>query len=202
MINRWQNRKEPGPGQGALYWHILVGDHPEARDLAHTAQKRLAGFHGLHMTPTEWLHITTLIVGSTNDMTPDQQYEMLTAASELLAALPPVTMTLSRILYHPEAIAVAVQPTDALKQIRNAVQAATHRVTGREGHSKSTQWTPHMTIAYSETEQPAEPLIAALGREVQSHEFTVDAVTLVEQRGAERLWDWHPIGRASLSSRH
>ncbi|MGC4957897.1 2'-5' RNA ligase family protein [Actinomadura citrea] len=201
MINRWQNREEPGPGQGTLYWHILVGDRPEARDLAHTAQKRLAGFHGLHMTPPEWLHITTLVVGPTDEITPDQQHEVLTAASELLAELPPVTVKLSRIIYHPEAIAVAVQPTDDLKQIRNAVQTATHKVIGHEGHTEGTQWTPHMTLAYSETEQPAEPLITALGKELPTGEFTLKTVTLVAQQGPERLWDWHPAGRACLLGR-
>ncbi|MEV4005493.1 2'-5' RNA ligase family protein [Actinomadura sp. NPDC049753] len=199
MINRWQNRQEPGPGQGTLYWHILVGDQPEARDLAQTGQKRLAGIHGLHMTPTEWLHITTLVVGPTHEMTPEQQHEMLTAASGLLADLPPVTVKLSRILYHPEAIAVAVHPTDHLKRIRNAVETATRKVTGRPGHTEGpTQWTPHMTLAYSETEQPAEPLITALGRELPTLEIAIDAVSLVEQRGAERLWDWHPVGRIPL----
>ncbi|GAA4378057.1 hypothetical protein GCM10023088_38530 [Actinomadura verrucosospora] len=195
MVNRWQNRQEPGPGQGTLYWHILVGDHPEARDLANTAQKRLAGFHGLHMTPTEWLHITTLVAGPTEEITTDQQHEMLSTASELLAALPPVTVTLSRILYHPEAIAVAVQPTASLRQIRNAIQTATGEVTGREGYTEGpTQWTPHMTLAYSETEQPAEPLITALGRELPICEVTIKEVNLVDQRGPERLWKWCPIG--------
>jgi 2'-5' RNA ligase len=199
MINRWQNREEPGPGQGTLYWHILVGDHPEARDLAHTAQKRLAGFHGLHMTPTEWLHITTLVVGPSEEITPDQQREMLTAASELLATLPPITVTLSRIFYHPEAIAVAVQPTAPLRQIRTAIQMATLEVTGREGHTEGpTQWLPHMTLAYSETEQPAEPLIIALGRDLPTAEITISEVTLVDQRGPERLWNWHSVGSVSL----
>ncbi|MEV0667191.1 2'-5' RNA ligase family protein [Actinomadura luteofluorescens] len=199
MINRWQNREEPGPGQGTLYWHILVGDHPEAHDLAHIAQKRLAGFHGLHMTPTEWLHITTLVVGPTKEITADQQHKMLAAASELLATLPPVTVRLSQILYHPEAIAVAVQPTELLRQVRDAVKTATFRVIGREGHTEGPiHWTPHMTLAYSEAEQPAEPLITALGRELPPHEFTLNEVTLVDQRGPERLWNWHPAGKATL----
>jgi 2'-5' RNA ligase len=199
MINRWQKREEPGPEQGTLYWHILVGDHPEARDLAHTAQKRLAGFHGLHMTPPEWLHITTLVVGPSEETTTDQQHKMLAAASELLAALPPITVTLSRVLYHPEAIAIAVQPTDALRRIRNAVQTATIKVTGRESHTEaSAQWIPHMTLAYSEVEQPAEPLITALGRELPLHEFVINKVTLVDQRGPERLWNWQLQGNASL----
>ncbi|MGW2308651.1 2'-5' RNA ligase family protein [Actinomadura luteofluorescens] len=201
MINRWQNRQEPGPGQGTLYWHILVGDHPEARDLAHTAQKRLAGFHGLHMTPPEWLHITTLVVGSTDEIPAEQQLDMLAAASELLAGFRPVDVTLGRILYHPEAIASEVQPADPLRQIRKALQTATLKVTGREGHTEGLAWTPHMTLAYSETEQPAQPLITALGRELSTSEFTINAVTLVVQQGPERLWDWDLVGQAPLGGR-
>ncbi|URM97074.1 2'-5' RNA ligase family protein [Actinomadura madurae] len=202
MINRWQNREEPGPDQGTIYWHILLGDQPEARNAAQSAQKRLAEFTGLHMPPPEWLHITTLVVGPTDEITTEQQQDMLTAASELLAELPPVDVTLGRIFYHPEAIAAEVQPAGPLRQIRKAVQTATLKVTGREGHTEGpTQWLPHMTLAYSETEQPAEPLITALGRDLPASRFTVKTVSLVVQWGPERLWNWHPMGRASLLGR-
>ncbi|XNL80894.1 2'-5' RNA ligase family protein [Actinomadura madurae] len=148
------------------------------------------------MPPLEWLHVTTLVVGPTEEITGEQQQDMLGAASELLAELPPVAVRLGRILYHPEAIAAEVQPAEPLKQIRNAIQTATLKVTGREGHTEGpTQWTPHMTLAYSETEQPAEPLITALGREIPTNQFTINAVTLVNQQGPERLWNWHPVGR-------
>ncbi|RAY15741.1 hypothetical protein DPM19_08150 [Actinomadura craniellae] len=201
---RWERTKEePEPGQGTVYWHILVGNHPEARDLAQAAQERLSGFTGLHMTPAEWLHITLLVAGPTNEITNDQQQDMLTTASSLLAKIPPVAVTLSRILYHPEAIALAAHPTNLLEQVREAIQAATLKVTGREGHTEEpTRWTPHMTIAYSQAEQPAQPLITALGRELPNRELTINAVDLVVQRGKERLWDWHPVGRALLLGRH
>lgn len=200
MINRWQNREEPEPGQGAIYWHILVGDHPEVRDLAHAAHERLAGFPGLHMTPTEWLHITTLVAGSADEITDSQQQDMLAAASENLAKTPPIAVTLGRILYHPEAIAFAVRPVDPLDQIREAVQTATLIAIGHEGHTEGPgRWDPHLTIAYSETDQPAAPLITALGRELPSREVSINAVTLVIQRGPERLWDWHPVGQALLA---
>jgi 2'-5' RNA ligase len=202
MINRWQNREEPGAGQGTIYWHILVGDEPEVRTAAATAQKRLADFPGLHMPPPEWLHITTLVVGPTDEISTGQQQDMVAAASELLVELPPVDVTLGRIFYHPEAIAAEVQPAGPLQQIRNAIQTATLKVTGREGHTEGpAQWLPHMTLAYSETEQPAEPLITALGREIPTTEFTINAVTLVNQQGPERLWNWHPVGRTPLRGR-
>jgi 2'-5' RNA ligase len=202
MVNRWQNRQEPGPGQGTVYWHILVGDQPGARDVAEAAQQRLADFSGLHMTPRKWLHITTLVVGSTDEITEDQQQDMLSTASSLLAEVPPVPVTLGRVLYHPEAIILTAHPAEALARVRGAIQSATLKATGTEGHTEGpADWMPHMTIAYSEAEQPAEPLINALGRELPNRAITVNAVSLVVQRGAERLWDWHPVGRATLRGR-
>ncbi|RSN59574.1 2'-5' RNA ligase family protein [Actinomadura sp. WAC 06369] len=202
MTDRWQNRDEPGPGQGTVYWHILVGDRPEIRDLAQAAQERLAAFPGLHFTPAKWLHITTLVAGPTDEITEAQQQAMLTAAVDLLAEVPPLTVTLGRVFYHPEAIAVVVGPAGRLLPVREAIEAATLKVTGREGHTEGpTKWTPHMTIAYSETEQPAAPLIDALGPELPARKTTIDAVSLVVQRGPERLWDWHPVGRAHLRGR-
>ena len=28
MIDRWQDRAEPAPGEGLIYWHMLVGTNP------------------------------------------------------------------------------------------------------------------------------------------------------------------------------
>ena len=44
MTDRWQNRPEPAPGEGAVSWHLLMLDYPEVVDLARQAQQRLAGF--------------------------------------------------------------------------------------------------------------------------------------------------------------
>ncbi|MEO3822899.1 2'-5' RNA ligase family protein [Actinomadura sp. B10D3] len=203
MADRWRNRAEPGPGQGTLYWHILMGDHPEAQELVQTAQDRLANLSGLHMTPAEWLHITAHVAGPTHEISDTQQQDMRAIAQGLLTKITPTNVTLGRILYHPEAIAVAVQPADLLVRIREAVQEATLKVTGSEGRTEGPDtWTPHMTIAYSETDQPAGPLITALGRELPTRHVTIDTVTLVDQRGAERLWDWHPVGQARLRGHH
>ncbi|WP_165970575.1 2'-5' RNA ligase family protein [Actinomadura sp. 6K520] len=200
MTDRWRTREEPGPGQGTVYWHMLMGDHPAASELAQAAQGRLADFPGLHMTPAKWLHITTHVAGSTDEIDDDQQQDMLATAKSLLVKLPPVDVTLGRILYHPEAIAVAVDPVSPLARIREAVRETTLKVTGREGRTEgAAPWTPHMTIAYSEAEQPAGPIINALGRELPTRQVTINTVTLVVQRGAERLWDWHPVGHVRLT---
>ena len=198
MIDRWASRSEPGPGQGTVYWHMLMNDHPQVVSLATKAQQRLAPFTGLHMTPLERLHMTTMIAGPSHDFSDDQLHRMIEAAGDLLSRTPPIAVTLGQILYHPEAIMLAVTPAQALMPVRDAVQAATQLVTGKNPPTDTPRWTPHVTISYSTSAKPAGPIIAALGPQLPSCEIQVSAVSLVIQHGPERLWDWHTIGTVHL----
>jgi hypothetical protein len=104
MRDRWQNRADTGPGRGIIYWHILLHDQPDAVALAEEAQERLSSFSGLHLTPLERLHITTLLVGSTGSVSAQQTTRILDETKRALASVQPISVTLGRILYHPEAI--------------------------------------------------------------------------------------------------
>jgi len=194
MIDRWQQRAEPGPGRGTLYWHILLGDQPQVVGLARTAQQRLARFTGLHMTPATWLHITTLVAGPADTLTGHDIEEMAAAASQDLATIQPVAVSLGEIWYHPEAIMLGVQPTSALEPLHDAAKTATRKITGTDGLADGPGgWRPHVTICYSTAQQPAAPIIGALGRHLPGCEARISALSLVIQRGPERAWDWHPV---------
>src|SRR5271166_2889201 len=200
--DRWSNRAELDSGEGAIYWHILFRDDPAARAAARKAQARLASFHDLHMTPEEWLHATALVAGTTGDISGEDLEVMLSEAQQHLDRIQPIDVTISGVLYHPEAIMLGFMPEGALDPIHRAVRQATLKVTGRTGSvtGPATQWTPHMTISYSTGTQPMAPIAAALGREVPRCDITVRAVSLVIQWGPERLWNWQPVGTASLGT--
>jgi hypothetical protein len=64
MTDRWHDRHTDGPDEGTVYWHMLMGDQPGVTSIAQQAQQRLAPFAAdLHMTPHQWLHMTTLAAG-------------------------------------------------------------------------------------------------------------------------------------------
>ncbi|WP_407701616.1 2'-5' RNA ligase family protein [Thermomonospora amylolytica] len=171
-----------------------MGDYPQVRAIAHQAQKRLEQFSGLHMTPAKWLHMTTLVAGSTDDISAEQMQQMAMNAARELAHIRPVTITLGRVLYHPEAIMLGIHPERALDPIRRAAIHATQSALGSDRVTcDSSPWIPHITLAYSTSQQPARPLIQALGRELPTCEVTVRSVSLVVQWGAERLWDWQQV---------
>jgi hypothetical protein len=118
---------------------------------------------------------------------------MASVANRLLAAIHPPAMTVGKILYHPEAIMLAAQPAEALLPVLEAVREATQAVTGSAGRpGNKLPWTPHITIAYSTARQPAAPIIAALGRALPERKIQVSAISVVNQRGPERCWDWQP----------
>jgi len=84
--------------------------------------------------------------------------------------------------------------------VLDAVRAATRLATGREGVVEHLPWTPHVTLAYSTSVQPAGPIIAALGRELPGCEATIDRVSLVSQVGPERLWNWRRVAEVPFGT--
>ena len=195
MTDRWTRRADPAPGQQALYWHVLMGHYPGVTKLADEARRRLAPFQGLHMTPDHCLHMTMLEVGPVNSVTDDQLQQMTSSATKDLARIAPIAVRLGRVLYHPEAIMLAVTPVDGLAPLR---QAAIDAASSLRAASPAPSWTPHITLCYSTSDQPAQPIIEALGTQLPEQEFHVQALSLVIQAGPEREWNWTVVGTASL----
>ncbi|MQA93130.1 MAG: hypothetical protein GEV11_00290 [Streptosporangiales bacterium] len=196
MQDRWSRRTMLPLGTGRIYWHVLLGADSAARAVLDEARDRLEGLHGLDFTPAEWLHLTVLVAGLREDITDEQADQMAAAAQRILEPVPPIRMSLSRVLYHPEA--VLVRADGDLDPLLAAAQAATRDVTGQDGELENAPWTPHVTLAYSSTSQPAEPVICALGRELPRRDVTIDKISLVNQDGPENLWRWQPLAAAEL----
>lgn len=200
MRDRWQNRADTPPGKGTVYWHILVGRYPQVRSLAQGIRDRLVDISGLHMTPLDWLHISTLVVGSTDQISPDKMQGMLESAATTLKREAPITVTLRRVLYHPEAIMLAVEPSSSLAPMLDAARTASRSVASQDGHTTSGPgaWMPHLTLCYSTAQQEAKPLIDRIGLEVTECRVTLDTLSLVIQWGPEREWNWEVLGAIRL----
>nr|WP_237536097.1 2'-5' RNA ligase family protein [Streptomyces sp. SID3343] len=140
-----------------------------------------------------WLHLTVMEVGSASEVGAERVGAMVERAREALKGWSAVTVNLGRVLYHPEAIVLAVEPDGGLDGLREGVQGATAEVLGKDFAQEGDLWSPHVTLAYSTAVQPAAPVIATLGRRLPGCEVTIRAVTLIDQRGPERDWDWHPL---------
>jgi 2'-5' RNA ligase len=200
FTGRWDNPSRPSY-ENVVCWHLLLGGHAAVRAAAAAAQQRLAGFPGLHMTPLQWLHVTVLRAGTAGMVTQDDMSRMLARAQAELARTAPVAVTLQRVFYHPEAIALSVSPGSALAPVLSAARTATHEVLGANaGDGEEQEWLPHLTLCYSTADQPAAPVIAELGKTIPACEATIDEVSLVVQDGSEDQWNWRVAGSARLLS--
>jgi 2'-5' RNA ligase len=200
LRDRWLNRSEPAVGSGTLYWHVLLARYAGAGEAAAAAQATLARFPGFHMTPPSWIHMTVCLVGPAEGYSREQMAKMVAIAGQELRGTNPVEVDLGRVLYHPEAVMLAVEPADKLRPIRAAARRATALAIGVEPPpaEPASAWTPHMTVSYSTADQPADPVIDALGKNVPTKRIAIDALNLVVQWGPERLWDWETIGAVEL----
>lgn len=194
--DRWSSREEPRPGQGTIYWHMLMYSHGAVREAVEEAQHILRQFDGMHLTPVRWLHATALVAGTTDEISRPQMKSMVAVAQRLLGSTPPIQVTVGKVLFHPEAIVLRVDPGDALLPVLDAARSATRSVTGIGGRleSETASWIPHVTVSYSTAQQPAGPIIEALGTALTPRTVVVDSLSLVIQWGAERLWNWEPVG--------
>jgi 2'-5' RNA ligase len=201
LIDRWRDGYgDADPEYGTLYWHILLGGDPELRVTAQAAQSRVSQFPGLHLTPLQWLHLTVLAAGPSDQISAHARSEMLARAGSYLGGTGSITVEFGRVFYHQEAIVLMAHPSEALLPIREAAERATRTVTGHSGANgrSSAQWAPHVTLCYSTSVQPAQPIIAALGERLPSCQIAIDTLSLVVQQGAEWLWNWTPVGTVSL----
>jgi len=201
FTSRWGNRSRPSYDD-AVCWHLLLGGDPAARDAAAAAGQRLARFGGLHMTPPQWLHVTVLRAGRADMVTEGDMVRMLARAQAELARTAPVTVTLQRVFYHPEAIGLIVSPASALAPVLAAARTATRAVLGADaGDGEDEGWAPHLTLCYSTADQPAAPVIAELGKALPACEVTIGEMSLVVQDGPEDLWNWRVAGSVRLLGR-
>ena len=196
LTGRWDNPARLSY-DNAVCWHILLGSDAAVQAAAATARKRLAAVRDLHMTPPEWLHMTVLRVGTTDQVMQDDMSLMLASAQACLARAEPVTVTLQRVFYHPEAIALIASPGSALAPFLEAARAATREVLGTDpDRGEQDAWTPHLTLCYSAVEQLAAPVIAKLGQALPPCDVTIREMSLGVQDGAEGLWKWKVAGSA------
>jgi 2'-5' RNA ligase len=197
MADHWRPRPGRRPGRTRYHWHLLFHDQPEVRRAAAAAQGKLAGLSGLDLVPEQWLHLTTFAVGYA-DQVPEASLDiMAAAAAQMLAALAPIPVTLGRIVYHPEAVVLGVEPIGALRPVLDAVAAAT-RAAGCDGRTSTHPWLPHITVAYSHDTGPAAPIIAALGHWLPRTEITIRSASLVAQTQVGRSWQWQTVAEVEL----
>jgi 2'-5' RNA ligase len=177
---------------------VLFHDQPAVRELAAAAQARLAGLPELDAVPPPWLHLTTYVLGFVDEVAADRVEAMVGEAGRLLAGIAPVPVRLGRVLYHPEAVTLAVEPWGALDPVLDAVRSAAD-LAGCDGETATNPWVPHVSVAYSSGTGPAAPVIEALGTRLPEVGVTLRTASLVAQTQVGHSWRWRPVAEVPFT---
>ncbi|WP_279433618.1 2'-5' RNA ligase family protein [Actinomadura sp. KC345] len=198
MSDHWWWRAGVRPGRRLLVWHILPDGQAGVLDLVRQCQDKLAGLDGLDPVPAAWLHMTTQIVGFADEI-PDAEVETMTAGvSEQLSDIAPIDVELGKLWLHSEAVMLGIRPPFALDPVRAAIRASVADAVRVHQLDDEPDWTPHISVAYSNTHGPAAPIIGALAARPELRPFRVGRVYLVAQERVGHLYRWERRAVARL----
>lgn len=195
----------PGWSVGARFYtfHFTFQDQPEVQEHAAKARARLEGLPGLDLVPGQWLHLTTQGIGFADKVSDDDLAAITSAARNRLAAVAPVPVSVGPPVVASEGIACWVGPDGVLDTVRDAIRAAIADVWGRDHVPEGTEWTPHVSVAYSNVSGPANVYEAALAGQAPATIVTLGSAQLIRLGRDHRVYEWEtiatlPLGQAAL----
>ena len=191
MRDHWWWRPGWRVGRSMYTWHVTFDDQPQLHELVSAYQSALSSLPGLDLIPERWLHLTMQGIGFTDEVSEREIADIADAARKRLANQRPVPLTVGRASVDPEAIMFDVTPTDALSPIRSAIRAAISDVRGAAEVPESEEWTPHISLAYSNSNDVAAPYIAAIDSVSNPPvTLTISKAHLIELNRDARLYQW------------
>jgi uncharacterized protein (DUF952 family)/2'-5' RNA ligase len=180
-------------------WHITFQDQAAVLDLAATVRGRLAGLPGLDLVPGQWLHLTTQGVGFTDEVNDEDLAAITRRARTRLATVRAPLITIGPARVASEGISCEVRPHGALTPLRDALRAAIADVWGPERVPEASEWTPHVSVAYSNATGPAGAFEAALDGEDATAVMAADAVQLIRLGRDRRVYEWETCASVPLA---
>jgi hypothetical protein len=190
----------PGWGQGTRFYtfHFTFQDQPVIQEHAAKARAQLEGLPGLDLVPGQWLHLTTQGVGFADKVSDDDLTAIVSAARRHLATVAPVPVSVGPPVVASEGIACWVGPDGALDPARDAIRAAIGDVWGSDQVPEGPDWTPHVSVAYSNVSGPADIYETALDRQASAASATLGAAQLIRLGRDRRLYEWETIATLPL----
>jgi 2'-5' RNA ligase len=199
MRDHWWWRPGWRVGRSMYTWHATF----DGQDTLHAAVDRyqavLAPLSGIDLIPRKWLHLTMQGVGFTDEVDADDLAKITEAARRQLATHRPVTFETGVPIVDPEAILFAVTAVDELRGVRDGVRAAIAEIWGSEHVPDGPDWTPHVSIAYSNTDGSAAPYVNALASiPPKPAAVTLRDVHLIRLDRDTRVYKWETVDSVPL----
>jgi 2'-5' RNA ligase len=161
MRDHWWWRPGWRVGRTFYTWHLTFERSPDVHRLTAEYEEAL-DVPGLDVIPPRWLHLTMQGIGFTDEVSPQDAGAITESARDRLAELAPFDATLGPAVIDPEVVRLRVTPAEPVARVRAAIRAAIADVWGPDRVPENEAgFTPHVSLAYSSADGPAEPIIQA-----------------------------------------
>jgi 2'-5' RNA ligase len=193
--NHWWWRPSWRAGRHFYACHLTLDDQPQLRTLVKQYQDVIGHLPGLDLIPLQWLHITMQGVGFADEIGPEDLAAVTATVQERLRDVQPPETTFDRATIRPEAVILKAEPPEPLYHLRIAVYDAIASVLGPDKFSEPrpgpSQFTPHVSAAYVNSDGPAEPIAEAIADlHPQRVTVTFPTISLLEFHRDRRMYEW------------
>jgi 2'-5' RNA ligase len=201
LRNHWWWRPGWNAKRRFYTWHLTFDGQHQLHQLVSAYQDALSDVPGLDLIPVPWLHLTVQGVGFTDEVRPDQARAIADAASQRLAALPPIELTFHKPVIRPEALALPPAPMQPLATIRDTIRDGIADLWGSDDVPETdNRFDPHLSLAYVNTNGPADAAHQALTRVYpELAQITIKEASLIVLRRDEHLYRWDTFANAPFA---
>lgn len=201
LRDHWWWRPGWRPDRRFYTWHLTFEGQEPLHRLVEAYQSALADLDGFDLIPVRWLHLTTQGIGFTDEIGRHEADAIANEAAHSLRDLPAVDLTFHRPVARHEALAFPPHPAGAVHAVRAAIRDAIATVRGPDNVPEAAdQFQPHLSFAYVNTDQPAEPVLAALAEvDLPAVTVTVPAASLIVLQRDGHLYRWETLAQAPFS---
>jgi hypothetical protein len=186
-------------GRSFYTWHVTFADQPHVLEFAASYASVVERLPMLDHIPLHWLHLTMQGVAFTDEVDQSDVDEIVTATHARCAGLDPFSVTLGPAEVAAEALKLPARPVELLIRVRSTVRQAIADVWGSERVPRAADgWIPPVSLAYSNTDGPAEPIFQARNPSEADHRVRVSAVPLIDVNRDQKMYQWTEVARVPL----
>ena len=198
MTDHWWWRPGWRRGRRFYTWHITFADQPDVCRLIGAYRDALAGLSGLDLIPDQWLHLTTQGINFVDEVDEHDVAAIVDAARSRLAKVPAFDVRFGTPVVTPEAVETFAEPAGPVAAVRDAIRAAIGDVLP-EVPENAAGFRPHVSVAYSSSDGPAAPILAAVAAaSVPPATARITSAELIVLHRDNFMYEWEPFAQVPL----
>ncbi|WP_051498963.1 2'-5' RNA ligase family protein [Nocardia sp. BMG51109] len=199
MEDHWTLKPWP-TGYAAYYWYLTFDD-PSLIALAEHCQRRLDHLR-LDPVPRDGFHATVLKVAAADAVGADDLEVLVAAAQARLADFESFSLQVGPLTGSPSAVRFSLAPWDRLSVLHARLRQSVIDVRPSLRPRSTSEFRPHLGIAYNNRRRPAGPVVADVARlrDVDPVTEFVRSVALVRLERVDHQYRWDECAVIALQS--